>query len=481
MRKTIILIFYSLILTCWLLEVKTALSKKQGLVLDTSVPGFYPDSPTQLQKMISNFWQNARPLQNDQDLKILLVPHAGYVYSGQVAIDGYSSLHKNKNTKTVVLIGPAHKETEPLIALPGTKYWKTPLGKITINQKLTAKIRKKINPNHLLENPEKTFANEHSLNVQLPMLQKALTPGFKLVPILINTTDYSQELALAIASVLKNEPNVLTVISTDLSHYHQVDIAEKKDAQTIKIIKKLDPHKFITADRAGSASACGSAAIATSLFLANLWKCEFAQISYSNSGYSGKKDKSRVVGYLAGAFLQPQPKALSVQDAVLKKVNQATKGRTDPVSPASIFVTLKTNGKLRGCVANSKQGSLDQAAQEAAKNALQDSRFKSNRLKHQDLQNLEIEISILSKRRKVQDPINEIVIGRHGVRVEKNNRSAFYLPEVAVEQGWNIAQTLKSLSEKAGLKPHEWLNDANIEIFTTEKIFNSPTKAVLQR
>lgn len=244
---------------------------------------FYPDDSLQLKKMVENFLNEASQQQNidTENLKALIVPHAGYVYSGPTAAFAYRHLSAiNNKPKKIILIGPSHQIPINTFVFTNLKYWLTPLGKIEL-----LPPPKNYSINNL------AFKYEHSLEVQLPFLQKIL-PSFKILPILINEVNEAQKLAQFLLSIIDSQ--TIIIVSSDLSHYYPLKIAEKIDSETHQAILNLDIRKIKNIE------ACGRAGILTLSLIAQEKNWQPHLVCYQTS-FEETKDASNVVGY--GAYI----------------------------------------------------------------------------------------------------------------------------------------------------------------------------------
>lgn len=245
---------------------------------------FYPEDPDELKKMITAFMDMAKPKKVD-NLKALIVPHAGYIYSGPVAAYGYKLLKKNQFNK-VVGIGPSHYGAFPGAAEDDASGWQTPLGMVKAD--LLSKIAK---PNTISCYPQ-VHAPEHCLEVQLPFLQMSLGEEFLFYPLL--TGAVSPPLLADIVEPALDDDTLL-LISSDLSHYYPYADAVKIDRIANESIPKVDLKKAELVD------ACGRIAILTALHIAKSKGWRGAFLDYRNSGDTAGP-KSGVVGYGAYAL-----------------------------------------------------------------------------------------------------------------------------------------------------------------------------------
>ncbi len=246
-----------------------------------SVEGmFYPSSKKEAESMISGFLGNVPEIKIEGGLKALIVPHAGYIYSGPVAAYAYSLLNKlkNKNVK-IILFGPSHHVYFNGVASDVNDYWETPLGQV------------KVVKNDFLKS-EAAHVNEHCLEVQLPFLQKTLK-DFEILPLVAGDAD-PKAISSKIQKIIDN--GTILVISSDLSHYNDYGMAVKIDKNTANAIENLDYEKMEM-----EGDACGKIPILAAIDIAKSlkWKCRLLQ--YKNSGDTAG-DKSKVVGYASFAL-----------------------------------------------------------------------------------------------------------------------------------------------------------------------------------
>lgn len=249
---------------------------------------FYPGDPLALQQQLDAFLH--APATGAAHPKALIVPHAGYIYSGAVAASAYRLLGSMRGQITrIVLLGPAHRVAFKGLAATGMQYFETPLGLVKIDR---AAIE------HLLALPQvrvmdAAHREEHSLEVQLPFLQTVLGDTFSLVPLVVGDAD-SRSVAEVIET-LWGGPETLILISSDLSHYHDYDTARQLDSDTSRAIERLDPQAI------DYEQACGRIPVGGLLLAARHHKLHAKTLDLCNSGdTAGGRD--RVVGYGAYAF-----------------------------------------------------------------------------------------------------------------------------------------------------------------------------------
>ncbi|MBS3118088.1 AmmeMemoRadiSam system protein B [Candidatus Woesearchaeota archaeon] len=244
---------------------------------------FYPKNPDELKQMLSSFLEQAEEIKLKEKLRALIVPHAGYIYSGIVAAQGYKLLTKNQFQK-VILLGPSHYVAFYDAAIADEDFL-TPLGKVKVGE-----INNWIKEG-LVEVSSEAHTKEHSLEVQLPFLQETLGDRFELYALVLGTVN---EAKLAKFISEKLDEDTIVVVSSDLSHYLPYNKAVLKDNQTLNNILKGD---------AANLDACGRIPIKVLMHLAELkgWKPKL--LDYRNSGDTAG-DKGTVVGYASMAWVE---------------------------------------------------------------------------------------------------------------------------------------------------------------------------------
>ncbi len=256
---------------------------------------FYPEPGAQLAKTVARLLAEAATGQSDPDApqpKALIVPHAGYIYSGATAALAYARLAAARQTiRRVLLLGPTHRVAVRGIALPGVARFATPLGEIALDQDAIATIR---SLPQVMESPA-AHAHEHSLEVQLPFLQAALDQ-FTLVPLAVG--DASAAEVADVLELLWGGPETLIVISSDMSHFLPYAQAQQIDRATAQHILDLRP--TVTHEQA-----CGGTPVNGLLIAARRHHLRARLLGQCNSGDS-VGDRQRVVGYAAFAFTADQ-------------------------------------------------------------------------------------------------------------------------------------------------------------------------------
>jgi len=263
---------------------------------------FYPEDKEDLEDMIDEFLRQAEDQEIEGKIFGILVPHAGYVFSGPVAAYSYKTI-SNKNFKRVILIGDSHYEYFDGVSIWEKGKWITPLGEIEVDEDLAKEILD-YSKRFVIRDSAHLF--EHSLEVQLPFLQKVLK-DFKILPIIFGSEDNDWKiLGEAILKIL--EDDILIVVSSDLSHYPSYDIANIVDKETINGILTCDPEKFsekikeLEKNYNVDTFACAQDSIKTILEISKNLKAKAKLLKYQNSGDTRYGDKFQVVGYSAIVF-----------------------------------------------------------------------------------------------------------------------------------------------------------------------------------
>jgi hypothetical protein len=489
----------------WLtMAITSGCQGSDGKVRPAAFAGqFYPSDPARLRSAIQGYIRDALVLESQKTMGII-VPHAGYIFSGQIAADGYRQV-QGQAYDIIVILGTNHTAAEfKGISIIPSGAFRTPLGDAEIDEQFARALLAQDSDCSPDESPQK---QEHSVEVQIPFIQ-VLFPKARIVPVVIGEPDLQicTRFGEVLARIAKNR-KALIVASSDLSHYPGQADASRIDRQTLEALSKLDPAAFDKKTRSllsnpppGLATcACGAGPIMAILSAARkLGATHAAVASYANSGDTSIGDRERTVGYGAVLLAAGTPKAperdllpgtsggpasplQSDQKRVLLKIARETLHRyltTDTVPlirnvpprlqvQQGVFVTLKKHGELRGCVGNmSADFPLARAVgQMAMQSAFNDQRFPPLRLP--ELEEVEIEISALTPMKQVAGP-EAIVPGRDGVLIQKGSRSAVFLPQVASENHWGREEMLDNLCRKAGLPAGSWKKETRFFTFQSE-------------
>ena len=479
--------------------------KANKSVLKSSLAGqWYPGDAASLKQQLSGLFEQASE-EVDPNVMALILPHAGYQYSGSCAAKALARL--GKTYKRVVVIGPSHQiSLSETLSVPQVTHYQTPLGEVALDQPFIQA---------LLEHPQfrsvpAAHQTEHSVQIELPLLQHTLG-DFVYVPIVAG--QLSLPTIETVASILKGmvDADTLLVASSDFTHYgrqfNYVPFDEDVQAELKKLdmgayahIKARDARAFINYQQETGATICGRVPIAIVLSMLNE-SVEVDGVEYTTSGEM-TGDFEHSVSYLSVLFSGQwetekgnTPKAteasLSEQDkTTLLKLARNTiayylEKNTKP-TPADLglsvgsalhtsraaFVTLTQNHTLRGCIGDimPRQALYESVIANAINAAVNDYRFGA--VSSDELKSLHIEISALTVPAAVNS-YRDIRIGIDGVILEKDGHRAVFLPQVAPEQGWNVQETLTYLAQKAGLSPDGWKEGARFLCFQAE-VFGEP-------
>lgn len=268
-------------------------------VRESAIAGsWYPGRREQLVAAIEDFLEAVPPQPLPGELVALIAPHAGYIYSGQVAAHAYKLL-AGKQYPVVAVVSPSHRPYAGRVLVTRKRYYRTPLGLVEVAGDLVQAIGKTV-PLTGVERDE-----EHSLEIQLPFLQHMLG-SFRLLPLMLEDQSYANAAAVAaaLAGTLAGE-KALLVASTDLSHFHGYDRAVALDHRALSAMERFDPPGFDQDNRAGRAEACGHGAVVAVLLAAQSMGADRVTVlHYANSG-DVTGDRARVVGYGAAAVTRP--------------------------------------------------------------------------------------------------------------------------------------------------------------------------------
>lgn len=414
---------------------------------------FYPGDRAELSKAVDSYLAAGEKLKKPEGrVTAVLVPHAGYVYSGKLAGMAFHFIEDNYDT--VVVLATGHTEGVKGAALLAGDFHKTPLGKVLPDRKLAAKLAK---ASALFEDRPSAHLREHAVEVELPFLQRRLKKPFRLLAAVMNTSDLEEARAVgrALGKALKGR-KALLVISADLSHYPSRADAAAADGAVKLAVESMDPSllwhttRFILAKKVPGLDtcACGEAAMIAGMEAARaLGARSFRALKLSNSyDEYPAGDPGRVVGYLSGLFLSSgKPADLSLTPALEHKLLEEARltikrqfaGEDQPRGldpeprlnlPGAAFVTLTKNGALRGCIGTVIPGMtlMDAVRYGAYSAAFRDTRFPA--LREEELKDVKIEISLLSPMKESRP--GEIKPRRHGVMVRRGGSSGLFLPQV---------------------------------------------------
>jgi AmmeMemoRadiSam system protein B/AmmeMemoRadiSam system protein A len=489
--------------------VKPAPATETKRIRRAQVAGsWYPGDKEHLAAFVDEMLAEVKPPKLDGKVIALISPHAGYRFSGKAAATGYALL-RGRDIRRVIVLAISHHLPFRGASIPDVTHFETPLGLIPLDSAAVARLRRC----PVVGDVERAESGEHSLEMQLPFLQRVL-PSFSLVPILVGEmrdADYT-ELANVLAEIV--DAHTLVVASSDFTHRGEnygYEVPEGKgtiqerlarvDDGSVEQILKLNRRGLLDhADRTGT-TICGLHPIALLLELLSKFPGVRGQVVSRYTSGDVTSDWSSSVTYVDVAFTGKWPENSKLQAArvggekmfplsdedrtTLLRLARASldasvhKGafdpsikKTIPVTPslerkAGAFVTLKCKmndegrcvgrgDDLRGCIGTIEptDSVYDTVAMRAASAALEDTRFPHT-VSVQELPFITIEISVLTPPVPVKSA-DEIVIGKHGIILSSGWNRATFLPQVASEQGWDRETTLRHLARKAGLGEDAW-------------------------
>ncbi|MBN1870476.1 MAG: AmmeMemoRadiSam system protein B [Candidatus Omnitrophica bacterium] len=458
---------------------------------------FYDANPQRLSSTIDGFFAEASITPSQRNISIVIAPHAGYVYSGGVAAYGFKAASRNQY-KTIIVMAPSHH-----VGFDGISIWdeggfQTPLGVVDVDEEFAKKL---IAAHEDFYFEPRAFQAEHALEVEIPFIQKTFQ-GVKIVPIVMGQPSFQllEDFAAALENIIGSRKDVLLVVSTDLSHYHDDSTARNMDRRTIEAVKNLNIEQLWKECQMRTMEMCGFVPVTAALLYARKkGLTDVDVLHYANSGdISG--DRDRVVGYTSIVVYgdgnkQENPVA---DEEVMNGINNLTvqqKKRLVDIARKTIeefvnkgkkldfkendarlleeegaFVTIHRKSYLRGCIGNiiGNKPLYLTVRDMAVAAASQDPRFPP--VQPDELKEIEIEISVLSKPRVIKD-VSEIKLGTHGVIVSQGPwHQGVFLPQVATETKWSKEEFMSQLcSQKAHLPRDAWKDPkTKIEIFSAD-------------
>jgi hypothetical protein len=474
---------------------------------------FYPASPSELAKTLADFFHKAAKPQLVSRPIALIAPHAGYLYSGQIAAGAYKLL-EGQEYKTVIIISPSHTAYFRGVSAFDCRAYSTPLGEVPINHEITHMLAASCDLIELSDqgHSKSSGRSEHALEVQLPFLQ--LTLGkFELVALVMGDQEMPTcaRLGEALADIIAKNENVLIVASSDLSHFHVAADAQSLDSVARADIEAFDFHALADDLAAGETEACGGGPMIAAMIAADRLGADSVEITGFGDSGDASGDKTSVVGYLSAVIYQSgtiktnapekiyeldeqsesEERNNSIDDITDRSfgLDESDKGRLLLLARKSIetylsglelefegteeslalnkqlgaFVTLHKHGELRGCIGTfHPDGPLYRVvAQMARQAAFSDYRFGP--VTNRELDDLDIEISVLTPMIRLYDP-RKVKVGRDGLYISRGKCAGVLLPQVPVEQGWDRDEFLDHTCLKAGLAAGAW-KEKNTELY----------------
>ena len=468
---------------------------------------FYPGRPDVLVNTVRDL-VNVAEAEPGGCVRALIAPHAGYQFSGDSAGQGYALLADQKERiRRVVLMGLSHRVPLRKASVGDFRVYRMPGGDVPVDAEICQRL---LTANRLFSDASEPHLQEHSLEVQLPFLQEVLG-DFQLVPLVFHALerDAIRSVAATLCEALWRE-DTLWVVSSDFTHYglsfgyvpfteRVPERIDELDRGAISYVEKGDMDGFLDYVAETGATICGHIPIA--VLLAALEHegggCRGRLVDYRTSGRM-TGDYSHTVSYATiafvdetvepatdagsetaedgGEYLTSREKTTLLRSARGAIEREFGKAKDDAVSPpedeltetlkrdGAAFVTLHAGDNLRGCIGSieAEEPLYRNVMRHARNAAFNDPRFMP--LTEEEWPRVNLEISVLTPPRKIRDP-GKIVVGRHGIILEKGRARAVFLPQVAAEQGWDRETTLSHLAMKAGLGPDDWRRGATFYVF----------------
>ena len=453
---------------------------------------WYPGNPSILKSDIGNYLANVPVDSVDGKVIAVVSPHAGYMYSGQVAAYSYKPI-EGKAFDSIIVIGPSHRSYFSGASIYNKGGYETPLGVVPVNVELANEI---IAQSDITSFVPDAHSQEHSVEIQLPFLQ-VIFDTFNFVPIVMGTQNREtcENLSDAIIKAVKDK-NVMIVASSDLSHFHGYEQAVSMDSVVLGHMEKMDEKGLLADLEKGKCEACGGGPVAVAMLVAKKLGADSAKVlNYANSGdITG--DRRGVVGYASAVFYKinhPDVSGKKKQSGIESGFSEKDKDRLLEIARKSIecglagkdipefftvsgilkerrgaFVTLNKHGQLRGCIGSFEaKGSLCKTIEEMARSAaFNDPRFPP--VTEEELDDITIEISALTPLKKIKNS-NEIEVGRHGIYIVRGLYRGVLLPQVATNYNWDKITFLEETCHKAGLPANAWKEkDTEIYIFSAD-------------
>jgi AmmeMemoRadiSam system protein B/AmmeMemoRadiSam system protein A len=445
---------------------------------------WYPSDADELAEMVGGMLAAVSPV--DGEPIGLIVPHAGYAYSGPVAASGFKQLEGVEYDVAVIIAADHQLPLSAPISIWTAGGFETPLGVVPVDVELAQAL---VEADLRITDDPAAHEGEHPIEIELPFLQR-VCPDCHIVPVLMGADDEEtvQTLADALLAALPGRRAVV-IASSDLSHYPTYDDAHVVDGATLAAIETFDPARVReTIDELMAVGfsnlatcACGEGPILVTMQVARGLGAETATVlRYANSGDSPQGNREQVVGYGAVMLWRYDPPDLTeAQRGELLSLARATiethlEGGAIPdyeaddpllTRRAGAFITLKEYGELRGCIGHTwADQPLYQVVREMAVSAAtEDPRFSP--LTPEELNDITVEISILSPFCRVTD-VEQIEVGVHGLMIFASGGRGLLLPQVPVENGWDRETFLEELCRKAGLPAGCWQEGATLYAFT---------------
>ena len=456
---------------------------------------WYAAGKEELQQEVRSYLKNAPAADYYKELIALIVPHAGYQYSGLAAAYGYVTIDEQA-IKRVIILAPTHRYPFRGCSILKVSHYETPLGLVEVDTEVCRQLLEK----KLFSTVSAAHGEEHSIEIQLPFLQESIKGNFKIVPILVGDIqgeDY-QIIADAIKPVI--DASTLLLVSSDFTHYgsrfgYQPFAKEEKERLAeslrrlnlgaVELILDKDFDAFLEYQRKTGISICGYRAIGILIKLLPPDCHGQLRCYYTSADITGSRDYSDSVSYCTICFTWGRELLNEDEKETLLKLARQTLetyllSNSFPrisyhdynltpklMEKAGVFVSIYKNGELRGCIGYIKgmvplcQGVIENTVNAATR----DPRFQP--MTYEEVEGVYLEISVMTPLRKIQS-IEEIQVGTHGLYLVKGNSSGLLLPQVPIRYGWDRVTFLQQVCLKASLPVNAWQQGAEIYVFKAQ-------------
>ena len=456
---------------------------------------WYPDEPAALSELVDRLLDEAEPPAVSGRLRALISPHAGYRYSGPSAAVGYRLL-RGRQYRRVLVLAPAHRGGFRGLSIAEVGAYRTPLGEVPLDREAVQALRR----SPLVGAWDEAHQGEHAIEIQLPFLQRSLAPGWRLVPILVGRMEEGDHAAAAELLRPWFDADSLLLVSSDFTHFGwrfgyqpfppDARAAERLRALDLGAYERIasgDPEAFRAYRRETEITACGAEPILILLELLPIGtRAEL--LDYTTSG-AQSGDYRHSVSYLSIGFFEPEEQSLAPEHlAYLHRLaGFAVRESADPGNgaldglqalvdglpetlrrPGGAFVTLREQGRLRGCqgYVEPEFPLFEAVIRNGVNAARHDWRFRP--VSADELERLDLEISVLTPPKPITSP-QDYLPGRDGIVLEQDGKRAVFLPQVPALAGWDREETLNALAKKAGLSADAWQHGAQLSVFRTHE------------
>ena len=472
--------------------------------IKSTIAGSWYPSTEQAIRALAEGWEKSSARDEAQppaDPNLLVMPHAGWSYSGEIAWRA-ARLVRGAKFRRVVILAPSHRAwIENRLVVPAADSVSTPLGEIKIDREWLDRLAL-LAP---VARDDRIHLAEHSAQIEFPLLQLALGGGFSVAPLVMGAFGEEQMAMCARALARLMDRETLLVVSSDFTHYGDdfsyapygtkggEDVRSRAaavDLEAFSLLAKRDADGFAAFVKRTGATICGRVPLELAL-RASTQGTALSRLRYATSG-DADRDFTRFVCYLSAAgrvewdeardeVLDAGARAFLLRLArrsltgAVRDGRRLSRGEVTADAPKATlakmgaFVTLndRATGALRGCIGEilPVRPLVEAVAARAVDAALHDPRFMP--VSEGELGRLRVEVSALTPPRPVAS-WRDIVLGRDGMTLEKGGAFAVFLPQVAPEQGWDLPTTLAHLSLKAGLPSDGWREGAKFETFRAE-------------